>query len=648
MRLFLYIFFTIFTLNIIVGQELVPKQKKSKWGYVNHSGEWVIKPKFHEVSEFKEGLACVRIKNKWGYINKSGKKLTPFQYSAALSFSNGLAAVRPYKTLPGNTRENNNQYKWGYIDLSGTLTIPYLFKSALDFDNKERALVQLFKHKKNEQFWINKSGEAISPPFIEKIKEGNIFKIVNKRNDGIKVYRYIKNDGNPVTEWYLNDFNLNQDLIKVWLPSQQENDTIETNAFKGNSKKKLCSYINKNGAVLCDWYSEIKPFKNGFAPIRHFHYYGFIDSSFQLIVAPKYREISLINDSTYKGQIEYGKTVLISTSGIEKSLSCHDFEVYSDSLFLGIHELKSSYRNELKYAIFNSKGKQITGWYNKIHDIHNFIVRIEDERPHYTKENGLEYVAKYNYIQLKTGDLITTWRPTTFLQWEQTKIKKDSILSYLFLSTPTIKLSKIFFNQLYIKEFEFIPKEQKLIFSGGDFHNGMALVSIKAPEKTAYYNKLKTSCNTSKYGYIDWYGDLIIPYRYEDAAAFRDEYAVYRKNGKYGAINSKGKTVIKPQYNMLGAYGSGLFPFLNDKGKWGYINRANRIQIESIFDNATPFSYGYASVKKGKYWGLIDVMGNEIMPFDYKKSIEIISPKKVKFLQSGVGYIEKEISEQKK
>ena len=643
MRLFFILIFSVLSIQFLFGQELIPKQKKSKWGYANKSGEWIIKPKFNEVKKFKEGFAAVRIKKKWGYINKDGKKLTPFQYSAALSFSNGFATVKSYKILPGNTRENNNRYKWGYIDLSGTQTIPYLFKSAFDFDSQGRALVQLFKHKKNEHFWINKSGKAISPPFIEKIKEETGYKIINTRNDEQKVYRYIKNNGEPITEWYLNDFNLNQELIKVWLPSQQDNDTIETIAFKGNAKKKLCAYINKRGNVLCDWYSEIEPFKDGYAPIRHFHYYGFIDSSFALVVKPKYREISLINDSTYKGQIEYGKTVLINTSGVEKSLSCYDFEVYADSLFLGIHELKSSFRKELKYAIFNSKGKQITSWYNKIHNIHNSIVRVEEDRPHYSKQKGLKYIPKYNYVDLKSGDLITEWRLITFLQWENTELKKDSILSYLFLATPIVKLNKSFFNELFIKEFEFLPKEQKLTFSGGDFHNGMALVAIDGAEKIINSNKIKTSSNSSKYGYIDWYGDLVIPYKYEDAAAFREEYAVYRKSGKYGAINSKGKIIIKPQYNMLGAYGSGLFPFLNDEGKWGYINRSNRIQIQSNYDNATPFSYGYASVKKGKYWGLIDIMGNEIIPFDYKKSIEIISPKKVKLLQSGVGYIEKEI-----
>lgn len=645
MRLIFIIILNVLSFQLLFGQVLTPQKKKSKWGFVNKEGEWIIKPKFNEVKDFKEGFACVRIKKKWGFINKEGKKLSPFQYSSALSFSNGLAAVRSYKPLAGNTRENNNQYKWGYIDLAGNLTIPFLFKVAKDFDNKERALVQLFKFQKDENFWINPSGEAISPPFIEKIKMNENYKIINKRKDGLRVYRFIKDNGEPITDWYLNDFDLSESLIKVWLPSKSDNDTIEVEAFKGNAKKKLCSYINNNGLVQSDWYSEIKPFKNGFAPIRHHHYYGFVDSSFKLVKKPKYREISLLNDSTYKGQIEYGKTVLLNTSGVEKSLHCHDFEIYSDSLYLGIHELKSSYRNELKYAIFNGSGKQITGWYNKIHEIHNSIIRVEDERPNFTTDKKLKYISKYNYVQLETGELITKWRSSTTFRWEKSKVKKDSLLTYLFLSTPSIKLSKEFFNHLFVKEFNFSPRNKEITFSGGDFHNGMALVSINGKELNIKHNKLKITTNSSKYGYIDWYGDLIIPYKFEDASAFRDEYAIIRKNGKYGAINSKGKTVIKPQYNILGAYGSGLFPFLNKEGNWGYINRANRIQIKPTYDNATPFSYGYASVKKGKYWGLIDVMGNEVMPFDYKKSIEVISPKKVKYLQSGVGYIEKEISE---
>ncbi|MCT4581719.1 MAG: WG repeat-containing protein [Flavobacteriales bacterium] len=643
MKLFCLILLAILIPTSYLGQNLIPKQKKKKWGFVDKNDEWVIKPKFHEVKKFSEGYACVRVKNKWGYIDRYGKKITPLKYSAAIPFANGLAAVRSSAPLPGNTRANNNQYKWGYIDITGTIVIPLSFRFAHSFDSKGRALVELFKLKKGETFWIDKSGQAISPPFIEKIKVGKHYKIINQRNGKEKVYRYIKETGTPITEWYLNDFALTGDLIKVWLPSNPENDTIETNAFKGNSKKKLCAYMDQNGTILSDWYSEIKSFKNGYAPVRHHHLYGFIDRSFNLTQKPLYREISLINDSTYKAQIEYGKSVLLNIKGVEKSLYCHEFELYADDFFLGVHQLKSSYRNETKYAVFSAYGKQITGWYNKVNDIHNNIIRVEDDRPQYI-DNKLKYIAKYNYVSLTSGELISDWRPASHIKW-QNKPPKDSLLSYLFMTNPIIELDHHFFEKMFVKEFDLDHRGKKITFSGGDFHNGMALVALTTVEKETQHHKITTTSNCSKYGYIDWNGDLIIPYKYEEAGAFRDEYAVIRKNGKYGAINSKGKKVIPEKYNLLGAYGSGLFPFLDKEGKWGYINRSNRIQINPIFDNAQPFSYGYASVKKGRYWGLIDVMGKEIMPFNYQKPIVVISPKKVKYLESGVGYIEKNINE---
>lgn len=633
---------------MLFGQDLTPKQKKKKWGFVNSKNEWVIKPKFTEVKKFTEGLACVRIKKKWGFINAEGKKVIPFKYSAAQSFENGYASVRSLAPLAGNTRESNNQYKWGFINKSGQLIVSYLFKQVKSFDNKERALVQLFEMKNNEFFWINPNGKSISPPFIKKEKIGTNYKIENTRNDGLKVYRYIKPNGTPITEWYLNSFSLEDTLIKVWLPSKTTNDTIQEQAFKGNAKKKLCAYINKEGNVISGWYSEIKPFLKGHAPVRHHHLYGFIDSNFILIKKPTYRELSLLQKEIYKGQVEYGKTALLNYKGKELSSYCFDFEQYQDSLFLGKHQLKSSYRNEVKYAVFDRLGHQKTSWYNKINGIFNGIIRVEDERTSYETDRGLEYAYFYSYVNLKTGELITTWRPSLSTYWDKTKDKEDSILSYLYLTENVYHLEQDFFQTLFIKEFEYLKKEQTINFSGGDFHNGMALVAKKGKKITKEINGVLVTRNETLYGYIDWYGDLVIPYRYKEAAAFRDEYAVVSDGKKYGAISSKGKKVVSNSHLILGAYGSGLFPVVNEKGLWGYINRKNRMQIKPQFDNVMPFSYGYASIKKGRHWGLIDVMGNELMGFDYNKPIEILSPQKIKYLKSGVGYVELKISDLKK
>ena len=44
-----------------------------KWGYVNTTGELVIKPRFTVAKPFKNELAQIEINGKIGYINKTGK-----------------------------------------------------------------------------------------------------------------------------------------------------------------------------------------------------------------------------------------------------------------------------------------------------------------------------------------------------------------------------------------------------------------------------------------------------------------------------------------------------------------------------------------------------------------------------------------------
>lgn len=46
-----------------------------QYGYINQSGEWIIKPKYSEASDFYDQCACVIKKGKSYYINKKGHKI---------------------------------------------------------------------------------------------------------------------------------------------------------------------------------------------------------------------------------------------------------------------------------------------------------------------------------------------------------------------------------------------------------------------------------------------------------------------------------------------------------------------------------------------------------------------------------------------
>jgi hypothetical protein len=104
-------------------------KQNGKYGYIDRTGEIVVKPQFEEVLPFItipwydivfgtltapvsyywpeggmwEDLAAVNIRGKWGCIDRTGKVVTEPQFDSFFFFCEGRAAVRA-----GG--------KWGYID----------------------------------------------------------------------------------------------------------------------------------------------------------------------------------------------------------------------------------------------------------------------------------------------------------------------------------------------------------------------------------------------------------------------------------------------------------------------------------------------------------------------------------------------------
>ena len=89
----------------------IPEEKGPKWGFINHSGKFVIQPEFNRVSKFSEGLAAADKHNRWGYIDRSGAFVIERQFSYAKPFSAGYAAVQ-------------NDGLWGAINKKGVLVFP--------------------------------------------------------------------------------------------------------------------------------------------------------------------------------------------------------------------------------------------------------------------------------------------------------------------------------------------------------------------------------------------------------------------------------------------------------------------------------------------------------------------------------------------
>ena len=83
----------------------------TKWGFCDKQGKSVIFPTYESVGNFSEGLAVVSDTNdKYGYIDMKGVLSIPYQFDAASDFKDGMASVRL-----GD--------KWGLINKKGKIIL---------------------------------------------------------------------------------------------------------------------------------------------------------------------------------------------------------------------------------------------------------------------------------------------------------------------------------------------------------------------------------------------------------------------------------------------------------------------------------------------------------------------------------------------
>ena len=117
----------------------------NKVGYVDLNGTVVIAPKFEAGEKFCEGLAQARLNGKWGYIDKLGRWAIEPHFDYGGAFSEGLARVLP-----------SVGKGMGYIDKTGKMVIKPEYEEAWDFSEGVAAVW------KNQQWsYINQAGKVV-------------------------------------------------------------------------------------------------------------------------------------------------------------------------------------------------------------------------------------------------------------------------------------------------------------------------------------------------------------------------------------------------------------------------------------------------------------------------------------------------------
>lgn len=262
------------------AEDLLPIQQGGKWGYINRSGEVVIKPQYDSANPFAEGLALVRypprkkplkpgqksaeLVDGMGFIDHTGKVVIELDNPLHLngeSFSEGLTKFWTWDPGKGNL--------YGYIDTTGKVVIKARFTDAYTFvDGLAAVCIEWQKCG-----FINKAGDFVIEPK---------YRVAHSFREGLALAGF---------DYDLIGF-VNKSGEMVIEP--QFGNLMGTGFSEGLSVVAYpwgkFGYINTEGAIVIPMQFEVaQPFSDGLAAVRVNSKWGYIDKTGKFVIEPQFR-----------------------------------------------------------------------------------------------------------------------------------------------------------------------------------------------------------------------------------------------------------------------------------------------------------------------------------------------------------------------
>jgi len=122
------------------------------------------------------------------------------------------------------------------------------------------------------------------------------------------------------------------------------------------------------------------------------------------------------------------------------------------------------------------------------------------------------------------------------------------------------------------------------------------------------------------YGYIDHSGNEIIDCVHTEVKQGTSLSVFLKKDDKWALFNSNGDNLTGYIYNSVSGFENGLSAVsvsADNKEKYGFVNDSGDVIIPFIYSSAQKFKYGKSIVSIGSNYGIIDVEGNTVIPFNY-------------------------------
>jgi hypothetical protein len=272
----------------------IPTRINNKWGFIDTSGNWIIKPQFESCEPFIEGMSLYSENGLFGFINTKGEIIIEAIYEDADAFNNGLAIV-------------NSGEKYGVLNRFGVEKVAFDYEDIGEFINGVA-----YASKKGKYGYINEEGFVVVPFIYDLafsfnnrkalVKRGGKFGVVDLENNWIIPFNY------DWIEPYFSDslikvrIDKNLGLINIFgeviLPIEYDQIGKINSELLIVVKDSKVGYVNAKGDNIIPLIYESDPFimdwgefKDGLARIKIKHKMGLIDTSGERIIPAIFEKI---------------------------------------------------------------------------------------------------------------------------------------------------------------------------------------------------------------------------------------------------------------------------------------------------------------------------------------------------------------------
>ena len=132
------------TVPAVFSEDRAVVVKDGKYGMVNLEGEYVVEPKYEQISGISDGGAVFKQGGLFGYMDINGSVIIAPRYESLSNFKNGLAVF-------------SKDHKYGVVDKAATVVVNAEYEDITLLDN---GLIKI-SLSDSEFFYMNKYGQVI-------------------------------------------------------------------------------------------------------------------------------------------------------------------------------------------------------------------------------------------------------------------------------------------------------------------------------------------------------------------------------------------------------------------------------------------------------------------------------------------------------